>query len=561
MDIVRAFEDASLDRGFHLNIQGTPEYPLFQANQIGQLLGLSNIRESIKDFDEDEKNAVSSTDGTGRLQTMTFLTDLGLIRLLGLSRKPIARPFQKWVGKVLREIRINGKYELTAEHSHALALKEDESILRQEIARHDALISINDRVGCVYLARVMKLDGWFVFKIGETDNLKQRMIVLKSEYGECILLDVFPCVMPHTCEQGIRSTPNFKSNQYKGEVNGKTGTELYVCSPTWPWLRISKSVENAVNAHMKKTGALLEFKRLDVESKRIDLEMEKLRIISSVSPERLEYMVSLLNSTSPSPSQVVSLEDVNCDEGNESDDNDEDPPPFYASSSTAIRCTGHQIQRYSPDGKTLLASYETKKDAECDPTLSLNRPHSVKISSAVKSHRVYKGFRWAHLPHGKPSSTVQDIGITVSAPTCRRGQVAILDPTRQTITNVYDSMTAAANGLDVSVATISIVLTNSTSLGSNKYNVAMLNDCTPEMRDAHEKRLDGSPPPKPLLGNAKSIDKLDTNGALVKTYTSISSAEVGCKLRRARILNAIESGNAIKDGHNDSESFKWRYTV
>jgi hypothetical protein len=74
------------------------------------------------------------------------------------------------------------------------------------------------------------------------------------------------------------------------------------------------------------------------------------------------------------------------------------------------------------------------------------------------------------------------------------------------------------------------------------------------------KRNDDAPP-KPLLGNAKSIDKLDMNGALVTTYTSISSAEVGCKLSRARILNAIESGGAIKDGHKDGESFKWRYTV
>jgi hypothetical protein len=374
----------------------------------------------------------------------------------------------------------------------------------KEKARHDALIRINDHVGCVYLVRVMTLDGGFVFKMGETDNLRRRMGKLMTEYGECVLLDVFPCIMPHTCEQGLRSTPDFKTNQYKGEVNGKTGTELYVCSPTWPWLRISKSVDHAVQTHMKKTGALLEFKRLDVksekialESKRIDLEMEKLRIISSVSPERLEYMVSLLNSISPPP-QVGSHDGVDCDDGNktiESDDDSDneedakqDPPPFYASSSTAIRSQGHQVQRYSMDGKTLLATYETKKDAECDPTLSMNRPHSVKITAAVKSHRVYKGFRWAHLPHGEPAITVQDIGLTVSAPTCRRGPVAILDPTGKVITEVYDSMTDAAKGLDVSLATVSNALTNSTSLGSNKLNVAMLNDCTPEMRDANEKK-------------------------------------------------------------------------
>ena len=580
MDIVRAFEDASLERGFHLNIQGTHDDPLFQANQIGQLLGLSNIRETIKDFDEDEKDAVSSTDSTGRVQNMVFLTDLGLFRLLGLSRKPIARPFQKWVGRVLREIRLHGKFEVSAEHSRILAMKEDEIVLRQEMARHNALVSSNDRVGCIYFARVMTLDGGFVFKMGETDNIRQRMIVLKSEYGECVLLDVFPCIMPHKCEQNLRSTPKFKSNQYTGEVSGKSGTELYVSGPNWPWYKISKSAKNAVEAHMSRSTAQLEMKRLDVEGKRIDLEseklrveMERLRIISSFTPEHLEHVISVLNSSntamtltpSNQPGLAQSGNDDEPDEEEEGEDDavEQNPPPFYAASSTAVRVQGHQIQRYSPDGKTLLATYETLKDAECDPQLSLNRPHGVKINDAVKSHRVYNGFRWAHLPHGEPTSTVQDIGVTVSAPTCRRGKVAILDPTGQIITNVYDSMTAAAKGLNLSVATVSLALTNSTSIGSNKFHVAMFINCTPEMREAHEERLqengNDNAPPTPLLGNAKSIDMLDTNGALVKTYSSISSAEVGCKIRRRRILNAIESGNAIKDGNG--ELFKWRYSV
>ena len=43
---------------------------------------------------------------------MMFLTEEGLYRLLMISRKPIARPFQKWVTKVLVAIRENGKYEL-----------------------------------------------------------------------------------------------------------------------------------------------------------------------------------------------------------------------------------------------------------------------------------------------------------------------------------------------------------------------------------------------------------------------------------------------------------------
>jgi prophage antirepressor-like protein len=69
-------------------------YPLFQANQIGKLLEISNIRDSIKDFSENEKG-VGLTDTPGGKQEIIFLTEHGLYRLLGRSRKPIAHKFQQ----------------------------------------------------------------------------------------------------------------------------------------------------------------------------------------------------------------------------------------------------------------------------------------------------------------------------------------------------------------------------------------------------------------------------------------------------------------------------------
>ena len=53
MDILKAF--SLLDTDYQINIQGTLEDPIFQANQIGRLLGISNIHDSTKDFSEKEK--------------------------------------------------------------------------------------------------------------------------------------------------------------------------------------------------------------------------------------------------------------------------------------------------------------------------------------------------------------------------------------------------------------------------------------------------------------------------------------------------------------------------
>jgi hypothetical protein len=39
-------------------IQGTLEDPLFQANQIGKLLGVGNLTENLRDFCDDEKRVI-----------------------------------------------------------------------------------------------------------------------------------------------------------------------------------------------------------------------------------------------------------------------------------------------------------------------------------------------------------------------------------------------------------------------------------------------------------------------------------------------------------------------
>jgi prophage antirepressor-like protein len=92
--------------GVDLDIRGTSENPLFNAEQIGQLLDIQNIRYTIKKFDDDDRVAVDSINtATGRRRAVMFLTEMGLNRVIGMCHAPVARPFQKWVGNIIREIR------------------------------------------------------------------------------------------------------------------------------------------------------------------------------------------------------------------------------------------------------------------------------------------------------------------------------------------------------------------------------------------------------------------------------------------------------------------------
>ena len=92
MDLVKFF-DIGTDERITINVHGTDDEPLFQANLIGELLGIKNIRTSIVDFDDDERCVRTTYTSTGPKET-TFFSEVGVYRLLGQSRKPFARPFQ-----------------------------------------------------------------------------------------------------------------------------------------------------------------------------------------------------------------------------------------------------------------------------------------------------------------------------------------------------------------------------------------------------------------------------------------------------------------------------------
>jgi prophage antirepressor-like protein len=147
MDILKAF--SLLDTEYQINIQGTLEDPLFQANQIGKLLGIGSLSENLRDFDNEEK-VMYLTHTPGGKQEMIFLTETGLYRVLGRSRKPIAHKFQKWMVSVLKEIRINGIYKLQQD-------KEIDKQLYQykcELSTHKTLLKAYDKKNLVYICKL-----------------------------------------------------------------------------------------------------------------------------------------------------------------------------------------------------------------------------------------------------------------------------------------------------------------------------------------------------------------------------------------------------------------------
>lgn len=101
-----------LFQGKEVRVFGTFDKPLFVANDVAKILDIKNVRTSIADFEDYQKDCVHIMDAIGRLRPTTVLTESGLLLLITKSNKPFAKEFTKWVfDEVLPTIRRTGKYD------------------------------------------------------------------------------------------------------------------------------------------------------------------------------------------------------------------------------------------------------------------------------------------------------------------------------------------------------------------------------------------------------------------------------------------------------------------
>jgi prophage antirepressor-like protein len=172
--LIKQFND------LNITIYGTYEEPLFKAKDIGDLLGIKDVLSTVKDFDNDEKG-VGYYPTPGGIQQMVMLKEQGLYKVLMISRKPIAKQFQKWVFNIIKEIRLKGKYDLEEklkEHQQLLQIKElEHQRTQQELVKYkEKTYEEIEKTGHIY---VIKTDGGT--KVGKTkDTVNKRIRGLQT---------------------------------------------------------------------------------------------------------------------------------------------------------------------------------------------------------------------------------------------------------------------------------------------------------------------------------------------------------------------------------------------
>ena len=81
------------------------------AKDICDVLEHSNTSMALQGLDDDERDTINIAYGTSGNPNVAIISEPGLYRLLAVSRKPVAKPFQRWLyHEVLPSIRKTGGY-------------------------------------------------------------------------------------------------------------------------------------------------------------------------------------------------------------------------------------------------------------------------------------------------------------------------------------------------------------------------------------------------------------------------------------------------------------------
>lgn len=135
--------------GQQFSVFGTPEEPLFKAQDVAAIIEHSDVSMMMKSVDEDEK-LTQTLFVSGQNRNVWMLTESGLYEVLMQSRKPIAKQFKKGVKHILHEVRTTGGYlsakpDDTPEEIMAKAIQIANATLAKREARIQQLEAANER--------------------------------------------------------------------------------------------------------------------------------------------------------------------------------------------------------------------------------------------------------------------------------------------------------------------------------------------------------------------------------------------------------------------------------
>ena len=510
MDILKAFVFDHTPHEVCILHDGDGD-PLFRASDIGKILSIKNIRTSTIDFHENDK-VLRTTNTPGGKQEVVYLTEQGALTLIMRSRKPIAKPFQKWVFNVIKTIRKTGKYELQNEiaqmkEHHANLFREYKDTEDERL--HKTLVEGFDNKTVVYFGKIKSMDdGRVLIKIGCTKNIRPRTTGLQMEFGSISIFKIFECDNHEPFERFLHGHIDVSRYSYKELINGTKRSHEVFCMT-------DGQVKRAVNIATRNVSQFRVNKKRDFDD---------------------------LVDTNPTVRALCEKVGIPV--------NDDIDAMDVQYRNKRGRCTlsGPKYQAYTEDGTTLIRTYETLIDAVRD--LISKGGSQVGIRKACTNKTVKYGYRWAQLDRSETDDTIQDMGETVQEVSIRTGLVAGINNDKSQVMKVYTSFKSCAleNGF-TSQGAVQKRVKRGASVGG--HHIVQWSDVPESIQDNW---LENNALPE-IASNATciKINRLDpVTLKVLRTYATMNEVKIHFKMGQHALKNAIR-GDLVKHG------FKWAY--
>ena len=490
----------------------------------------------------------------GGKQKATFLTEIGLYRLISRSNKPIAKPFQKWVMEIVREIRKTGIYKLDETKEIDKKLIEHQSGLKI----NEIFLQTLDNKNIVYLCKIKEIDNKILIKIGSSQNIKDRISKLSTLFSsQILLLQVLQSDNYIKFEKFLHNHEFIKKlyvpTMMKTNTNSK---ETYLVSNEE--LEEIKNIMNT-NRHefnedkflaiqelqmaIKKENILLKQKIAEIKEKEANINQKEVNI----------YQKEVELKQKETEIKIMELQNSIIEEDPEEEDPEEEDSidnllktcnyelkPRKNSDRTPI------IYQYSPDDlKTPIKIYDSPIEVERDfPLLS---PSQLKRASAENT--IYKNFRWLSLKRTEtpPEQLPETKIIKHTSPDVR--YIAMIDIKKTKILEVFTNQKIASESRNLKSNSGLTRAIKQYSLSSGHY-WKHFDDCSQEMKDEYlaTRKL----PPPFTSPTGKIVEQIDpATNKVIETYYTNRDVVKKFQMSVLSLKNASVNGT-IHHG------YKWR---
>lgn len=414
---------------------------------------------------------------------------------------------------------------------------------QNKIERHHLLINKFNNTRCVYIAEIVENK---YIKVGSTKDIVDRIKNFRRDYKNqnIIFLDVYECQNFREVEESILQDEIIRNNLYKGNIEGRSSKEIIDITNdlTLPDIQeiFEKYLKKDINLYtpeqiIEKTKLELESKKLDYDFLNNILNNDKYsKTIEDILKNSLSNIVDKININllSKKNKEVINSNHVNIENNqnnnieNKNDKLIEKIPTSHLNYNSPSR----KVLKIDADDLTkIIKVYDSIVFAVRDVD-NIGFAKS-DIQAAIRSNRLYKGFRWAYVENGiKPEDCVIN-------PTNKSLQRIIepileLNSDKTKILNSYVNQTAIIDQLKISKGRIRKIIVNEL-MYNNKYYIE-LSKCPKELISAYDKDISYK-----INHNAKSIKQINPTTKEVKIFKSFRDIESCYGFRNVTIINAI----------------------